>query len=195
MKKTILLGATKNKMVLGEFDLYRDNTFTASFDIGQLIYVDEIDEDYISDYWEDIWYGLDDATKLEYLEDGEITRDDWIKSQVDNSYYDDVIDCSCTYLQLDTKKGLANFETISCGQHDFTQDDFYNEMVFTNKEVVLELIDMWKQYHLKTITTEQVNRLNELLNQLEPYNYDTNERNVKEFVLGLVDNEEEANVN
>ena len=195
MKKTILLGATKNKMVLGEFDLYSDNIFTASFDIGELIYVDDIDEDYMSRYFEDLWDGFDDTTKLDCLRDGDITRDDWIESQIDDSYYDDIVDCSCTFLQIDTKKGLANFETISCGQHDFTQDDFYNEMVFTNKEVVLELIDMWKQYHLKTITTEQVNRLNELLNQLEPYNYDTNERNVKEFVLGLVDNEEEANVN
>ena len=147
MRRTFLLGATKNKMVLGEFDLYLDNIFTASFDIGELIYVD------------------------------------------------DIVDCSCTFLQIDTKKGLANFETISCGQHDITEDDFYNELVFTNKEVVLELLDMWKQYHLKTITTEQVNRLNELLNKLEPYNYDTNEENVKEFVLGIVDNEEEANVN
>ena len=54
---------------------------------------------------------------------------------------------------------------------------------------------MWEQYHLKTITTEQVNRLNELLDKLEPYNFDDNEANVKEFVLGVVDNEEEANIN
>ena len=40
-------------------------------------------------------------------------------------------------------------------------------VVFTNKEVVLELLDMWKQYHLKTITNEQVNRLNELLDKLD----------------------------
>lgn len=195
MRKTILLGATTHNMVLGEFDLYLDNIFTASFDIGELIYVDDIDEDYMSRYFKDLWDTFEDTTKLDCLMDGEITRDDWIQSQIDNSYYDDIVDCSCTFLQIDTKNGLANFETISCGQHDFTEDEFYNELVFTNKEVVLELIDMWKQYHLKTITTEQVNRLNELLNQLEPYNYDTNEENVKEFVLGIVDNEEEANVN
>ena len=75
------------------------------------------------------------------------------------------------------------------------EDEFYNDIVFTNKEVVLELLDMWEQYHLKTITTEQVGRLNELLDKLEPYNFDDNELNVKEFVLGVVDNEEEANVN
>ena len=195
MRKTFLLGATKNNIILGEFELCKDNLFAASFDIGQLIYVDDIDEDYIRNYFEDLWYDLDDATKLDYLEDGDITRDDWIQSHIDSTYYDDIIDCSCTYLQLDTKNGLVNFETIGCGQHDFTEDDFYKEMVFTNKEVVLELLDMWKQYHLKTITTEQVNRLKELLDKLEPYNFDDNELNVKEFVLGVVDNEEEANVN
>ena len=195
MRRTFLLGATKNNIILGEFELYKDNTFTASFDIGQLIYVDAIDEEYMKNYFEELWYGLDDATKLDYLEDGELTRYDWIQFRVENSYYDDIVDCSCTYLQLDTKKGLVNFETISCGQHNIKEDEFYNDIVFTNKEVVLELLDMWEQYHLKTITTEQVNRLNELLDKLEPYNFDDNEANVKEFVLGVVDNEEEANVN
>lgn len=195
MRKTFLLGATKNNIILGEFDLYKDNTFTASFDIGQLIYVDDIDEEYIRNYFEDLWYDLDDATKLDYLEDGDITRDDWIQSHIDSTYYDDIVDCSCTYLQLDTKDGLVNFETISCGQHNIKEDEFYNDIVFTDKEVVLELLDMWEQYHLKEFTTEQVTRLNELLDKLEPYDYDTNEENVKEFVLGVVDNEEEANVN
>lgn len=195
MRKTFLLGATKDNIILGEFELYKDNRFSASFDIGQLIYVDDIDEEYMMNYFQELWYDLDDATKLDYLEDGDITRDDWIQSQIDNSYYDDIIYCSCTYLQLDTKKGLVNFETISRGQHNIKEDEFYDDIVFTNKEVVLELLDMWEQYHLKTITTEQVTRLNELLDKLEPYDYDTNEENVKEFVLGVVDNEEEANVN
>lgn len=195
MRRTFLLGATKNNIVVGEFELYKDNVFAASFDVGQLLYVDDIDEEYMRNYFEDLWYNLDDATKLYYLGDGDITRDDWIQSQIDNTYYDDLVDCSCTYLQLDTKKGLVNFETVSCGQHNVIEDEFYNEIVFTNKEVVLELLDMWKQYHLTTLTPEQVTRLNELLEKLEPYNFDENELNVKEFVLGVVDSEEEANVN
>lgn len=195
MRRTFLLGATKNNIILGEFEVYKDNRFAASFDVGQLFYADDIDEDYMKNYFQDLWDGLDDATKLDYLEDGDITRDDWIQSHIDSTYYDDVVDCSCTYLQLDTKNGLVNFETISCGQHNIKEDEFYNDIVFTNKEVVLELLDMWEQYHLKEFTTEQVNRLNELLDKLEPYDYDTNVENVKEFVLGVVDNEEEANVN
>ena len=45
------------------------------------------DEEYMKNYFEDLWDVLDDATKLDYLEDGDITRDDWIQSQIDNSYY------------------------------------------------------------------------------------------------------------
>ena len=174
MKRTILLGVNNNTIYTGEFEVTTRNgykEFTASFNIGWAFDVDNID-DSAEDYFEELWNNSDDGKKLEMLQDGDITREE-AKENFINSIYDyrDIIDCSCTdYEVYDMPNGdTINFETESCGQCDIRREPDFENTIFTNKEAVMKLLEFWDNFHLKEITEAQEEEINNLLNELAPF--------------------------
>ena len=176
MRKTILLGVNGNTIYTGEFEVTTRNgyrEFTASFNIGWAFDVNNID-DSAEDYFEELWNISDDEGKLELLQDGEITkaeaRDNFINDTYYYSGYRAFIDCSCTDFEVSLPSGdTINFETGSCGQVDIREEPDFKGTVFTNKEAVMKLLELWDNFHLKEISKAQEEEINNLLNELAPF--------------------------
>lgn len=144
--------------------------FTASFNVGELVNIDDANED-AYDYYESIFDDCYDAkTKIDLLNGGERTKkdviDEWIRSEYD---YRDRVDCSCTDYEFTYKNITYNFETIGCGQHDIRTDS-YNWIFVNNK--VKDLLKMWNQYHLNEIDESNYNKLIEILKEFEQFEHD-----------------------
>ena len=175
MKRTILLGVNAGLIYTGEFEIGRlhegGKEFSASFNVGFAFDVDNIN-DRVEDYFEDLWNNSDDERKLEMLQDGDITREE-AKNNFVNSIYDyrDIIDCSCTDYEVDNMPNgdTINFETESCGQVDIREEPNFKDTVFTNKEAVMKLLELWDNFHLKEISMVQEEEINNLLNELAPF--------------------------
>lgn len=174
MRKTILLGVNNNTIYTGEFEVTTRNgykEFTASFNIGWAFDVNNID-DRVEDYFEDLWECSDDEKKLELLQDGDITREEAKDDFVDSVYdYRDIIDCSCTDYEVnDLPSGdTINFETVACGQVDIREEPDFKGTVFTNKQAVMKLLELWDDFHLKEISMVQEEEIESLLNELAPF--------------------------
>ena len=175
MKRTILLGVNAGLIYTGEFEIGRlsqgGKYFSASFNIGIGFDVDNID-DRAEDYFEELWNNSDDEGKLELLEDGDINREEAKEKFIDSIYdYRDIIDCSCTDYEVDNMPNgdTINFETGSCGQVDIREEPDFKGTVFTNKEAVFKLLEFWNNFHLKEITEAQEEEINNLLNELAPF--------------------------
>ena len=173
MRKKFLLGVMNDKIIIGEFEV-RDwngyNEFSASFDVGEAFNID-LSEDEIKDYWNEYFNCISDSEKLDILQDGERTKQDWLDEMVSNSYYSDIKDCSCTDLELEYSGSTINFETISCGQHDCRKDEEFKDMVFTNKEAFDKLMNLWDKYHLSKIDQDGLKEIEEIENLLEPFDW------------------------
>ncbi len=187
MEKKFLLGVIKNQIVIGEFEIKDWNgylEFSAHFSVGEAFDIN-LSESEIADWWEEYWYCLDEKGKLDALQDGERTKQDWIDEQVENTYYQDIKDCSCTDLEMDYNGVTINFETVSCGQHDVREDEFFNEMKFTNKEAFDKLMNLWDNYHLKEIDDNVKNEIDEIEELLQPYDFDCtwdSDNKVEDFI-------------
>lgn len=177
MKRTILLGVNGSQIYTGEFEVTTRNgykEFTASFNIGWAFDVDNID-DSAENYFEDLWNNSDDERKLELLQDGEITkaeaRDNFINDTYYYTGYRAFIDCSCTDFEIDDMPNgdTINFETGSCGQVDIREEPDFKNIAFTDKETVMKLLKLWDSFHLKEIPEAQEKELNNLLNELAPF--------------------------
>lgn len=174
MKRTILLGVNNNTIYTGEFEVTTRNgykEFTASFNIGWAFDVNNID-DSAEDYFEELWNNSDDEKKLELLQDGEITKAEAKNDFVDSIYdYRDIVDCSCTDYEIwfGEVGDTINFETVACGQVDIREEPDFKGTVFTNKEAVMKLFELWDNFHLKEITEAQEEEINNLLNELAPF--------------------------
>ena len=179
MKRTILLGVNNNTIYTGEFEVTTRNgykEFTASFNVGCAFDVNNIDDmDMAEQYFEELWNNSDDGKKLELLQDGEITkaeaRDNFINDTYYYTGYRAFIDCSCTDYEVDdmTNGDTINFETVACGQVDIREEPDFEKTVFTNKEAVMKLLEFWDNFHLKEITEVQEEEINNLLNELAPF--------------------------
>ena len=174
MKRTILLGVNNNTIYTGEFEVTTRNgykEFTASFNIGWAFDVDNID-DSAENYFEELWNDSDDERKLEMLEDGEITKEE-AKNNFVGSIYDqrDIIDCSCTDYEVDdmTNGDTINFETVACGQVDIREEPDFENTIFTNKEAVMKLLELWDNFHLKEISKAQEQEINSILESMSSY--------------------------
>ena len=193
MEKRFLLGTIGNKIVIGNVCLYENRNsekeFTASFDIGEAFDIDNIDTDYITGYYEDLFNDMDDVTKLEWLQNGDITRYDWIESQVNDNDYKDIKDCSCTDLEMEYTNSYGeemniNFESTCGGQHDIREEDGYNDMKYTNKKATEELLYLWDNYHLSSIkdNKEALEMYERVIKMLSNYEWDEQEENIKTFI-------------
>ena len=177
MRKTILLGVNGNTIYTGEFEVTTRNgykEFTASFNIGWAFDVNNID-DSAEQYFEELWNNSDDERKLELLQDGEITkaeaRDNFINDTYYYTGYRAFIDCSCTDYEVDdlTSGDTINFETVACGQVDIREEPDFEKTVFTNKEAVMKLLELWDNFHLKEITEAQEKEIGSLLDSMSSY--------------------------
>ena len=174
MRKTILLGVNGSQIYTGEFEVTTRNgykEFTASFNVGQAFDTEEDLETRAENYFEDLWECSDNSSKLDMLEDGDINREE-AKEKFINSIYDyrDIIDCSCTDFEVIVHNGdTINFETVACGQVDIREETDFENTIFTNKEAVMKLLEFWDNFHLKEITEAQEQEINNLLNELAPF--------------------------
>ena len=174
MKRTILLGVNNNTIYTGEFEVTTRNgykEFTASFNIGWAFDVNNID-DRAEDCFEELWNNSDDERKLELLQDGEITKAEAKNNFVDSIYdYRDIIDCSCTDYEIwfGEVGDTINFETVACGQVDVREETDFENTIFTNKEAVMKLLELWDNFHLKEITEAQEQEINSILESMSSY--------------------------
>ena len=176
MRKTILLEVNGSQIYTGEFEIRTlcqgGKEFSASFHVGEGFNTNEIEFYRYEDYFDSLWGCLDDSSKLDMLQDGEITkveaRDNFINSIYD---YRDIIDCSCTDYEVDDMLNgdIINFETVAWGQVDIREEPDFEKTVFTNKEAVMKLLELWDNFHLKEISKAQEEEINNLLNELAPF--------------------------
>ena len=144
--------------------------FSASFNVGELVNIDEENEN-AQEYYEMVFDDCYDAErKLDLLNNGERTKhdviDEWMRYEYD---YRDRIDCSCTDYEFTFDNITYNFRTGGCGQHDIRDDS--NEWQYVNNNVV-KLLKFWDQWHLKELTEESYQQLIELLQDMETYKND-----------------------
>lgn len=171
MKKTYIIGTYKNEydgegivtMDAEIREIYNEpeKTFSACFNVGELVNVDERDA---RDYYEYLFEDSDAESKLYYLQDGDITKEEFIENAINEEYdYRDRIDCSCTDYEFTKDGATYNFETIACGQHDAREDEGFEPI----REEVKELFKLWDNYHLKTLSPEDEKTINETLKRFE----------------------------
>lgn len=189
MRKEFLLGVKENEIILGEIEITNRNgykEFSASFDQGTAFNIEDVDNEYKENYFEDYWNSVDAETKLSLLEDGDLTKSE-VMDNWNEADYHDFIDCSCTDDEIDLTDGSTiNFETTSCGQYDCREDENFSEMIFTNKKAFDLIMELWDNYHLKNVENvkdfdEKINKINELLKNYEFYSTDS-EKFIKENI-------------
>ena len=179
MKRTILLGVNGSQIYTGEFEIRTlsqgGKYFSASFNIGIGFDVNNID-DRAEDYFEELWNNSDDERKLEMLQDGEITKAEARDNFINNTYYYTgyraFIDCSCTDYEVDINGDTINFETVAWGQVDIREETDFENTIFTDKETVMKLLELWDNFHLKEIPgakEQEINSILESMSSYEPY--------------------------
>lgn len=170
MKKEFFIGGSKdlhNIFTMGVEITYRNGyqEFTAHFNEGELFNVEERAGD-AEDYYEELWDCLDNDTKISYLQDGYITKDEWIQNCIDEECdYRDRIDCSCTDYEIEKDGNTYNFESIAGGQHDPRKCDYFIPV----NETVNKLLKFWDDHHLKEITDEEKEELMKLCEKMEEF--------------------------
>ena len=187
--KTILLGINNNMVITANVcitDRNGYNEFTTSFNVGEAFNVDErFDEDYRKDYFSERWDCLSSDEKLNELNDGYYTKDEVFEMWENNWYdYTDFIDCSCTNYEITHENKTINFETVSCGQHDVRDEDDYENMIFTNKELFELVMYYWDYYHLKEINEEQKKEIEDKIFNSEFLEYN---EEFEKFIINNLD--------
>lgn len=193
LRKNFLLGITENKIFMGEIEITTRNNykeFTASFDVGEAFDIDDIDEEYKDEYKSNYWDCLNAETKINFLEDGNITRKEFFENwEIYGEDYREYKDCSCTDFEVEIENGqIINFETICCGQHDIREEkEEFKNIQFTNKKAVMLILELWDKYHLKNIENEQEeieSKIKYIIEKLDKYDKRQykNTENIKNFI-------------
>lgn len=197
IRKKYLLGVNKKRVFIGDFEIRNwngYNEFTASFSVGKAFNIENIDNEYIYNYMKDLWDSVDDETKLNWLDDGEITKQEYFEQSTQYAEYREIVDCSCTDYEITLKDGKTiNFKTTGCGQCDIREQEDFEEIKFTNKNGVMLLLELWDKYHLKKIEAEdeaeileKINKMMELLGDFDRFHCE----NIEDFLVENVDMEE-----
>ena len=197
LRKKFLLGVNKeeNKIYFGEIEITTRNgykEFTANFDIGEAFDVEDIDETYTDEYMENYWDCLSAERKIECLEDGEITKEDFFENwEIEADDYRDYKDCSCTDFETELNNGQTiNFESTCGGQCDIRENqEEYKNIIFTCKKAVKLILNLWDKYHLKNIEENQEeiqDKINYILEKLNKYNCREYE-NIENFIKANIE--------
>lgn len=183
MRKTFLLGIIKNRIITGEIEITTRNgyeEFTACFNEGEAFKIDEINEDYKMDYYNELWNSFDANGKLDLLFDGDRTKEEVFRDWSCNDGYREIIDCSCTDYEIEKDGTTINFETIGAGQCDCREDNDFNKMKFTNKKAFKMLMELWDCKHLKEVNEEDKKKFEEIEQLLA--NYEEYEKGFYSFI-------------
>ena len=170
IKKEFIIGGSKDLHNIFTMKLevtYRNNyqEFTASFNEGELINIDERNED-ARGWYEEMFDCADNESKLYYLQDGDRTKEEWIDACIAEEYdYRYRIDCSCTDYEINRDGVTYNFETVGCGQHDPRNTEYFTPVDGT----VDKLLKFWDLHHLGEITDEEKKELLKLCDKMEKY--------------------------
>ena len=189
LKKTILIGVKNNQIITADIEIRDWNgypEFSACFNHGEAFNVDTIDEDYKRQYAEDYWDCMDDKTKLNMLDDGNITKDEALDQLINDGYYGDYhdfIDVSCTDYELTHDGKTINFDTIGAGQYDVREDDDFEDMIFTDVGMFNMIMYYWDNYHCKEINTKQIEEIKNFMNT----KYSEYSEEFDEFIINNID--------
>ena len=166
MRRKFLLGVTKDdELAFGEIEIFEHDTprkgeFTASFFTVRPFNSSEEDfEQYCEDYIE----GFDDATKYHLCETLCCSPQELVDRFASHSDWQEVLDCSLypETFYIDEDEWL--FESSSCGQHDLRKDGM---RLYTDEKAFNLLQELWDEYHLKPLTEDGKQILNEITDRL-----------------------------
>lgn len=177
MRKNFLLGVIKNRIITGEIEITTRNgykEFTACFNEGEAFKIEDINEQYKSDYYEELWSCYSVEQKLDLLDDGEKTKEEVFSNWSYNDDYRQIIDCSCTDYEMEVNGEEINFRSTCGGQYDVREESDFDEMIFTNKKAFNQLMKLWDEKHLKKITEEEEKQIEELEKTFEKYEEEEN---------------------
>lgn len=165
-RKTLLLGVKNNQVITADLVLRDWNgypEFSACFNVGDAFNIDSIDDDYKTEYFEEIWNCYDAESKLNLLNDGEKTKDEVFENWMSDCDYHEVKDCSCTDYELTNNGKTINFETTSGGQYDVRKDSDFEDMIFTDEKLFNDIMYYWDTFHLKQVNDEQIEEIKKLM--------------------------------
>lgn len=165
-KATLLLGVKNNQIITADLELRDWNgypEFSACFNEGDAFNIDSIDDDYKTEYFDELWNCYDAETKLNLLNDGEKTKEDVISDWEYYSSYTEIKDCSCTNYELTNNGKTINFETGGCGQHDVREDSDFKDMIFTDEKLFNDIMYYWDNFHISKVNEEQIAEIEKLM--------------------------------
>lgn len=195
-RKTYLLGVVDNTIltcnVEKRYKLNNCNQVAISFNVGELIDIDDINEDNIRDYFEEMFDCMDSDTKIDWLKNGDITKDEWLDNQVADCNYRSMYDCSCTDYEITVNDTNYNFETTCGGQHDIRKEDNFKDFVYTNKKAFNLIMKLWDNYHIKKLSDEENEKVDNMIEEITTLlnDYDCNDFENNNCYKFVVDNME-----
>lgn len=182
-EKVYLLGVMKDNTILTcdiekRYQLNNCNQVAIHFNLGRLFNINNTD-DFLRSYFEEYFDNADDRTKICLLENGDITREEYINNEVANSDYQDVCDCSCTNYEIVVNNNTYNFTTDCGGQYDVRENDNFKNFIFTNKKAFDLVMMLWDNYHIKKLNDDENNMVNNTINDINTLlkNYDCSDFN------------------
>ena len=199
MRKRYLLGISKDgELAFGEMELYtwshKPEEFAASFELVRPFnYTNTVDEDFISDWLEDI----DKETKFDWCEEGGCSPQE-LPTYLLEKYGPDgwseapdmFLDCSLYPEDIFIGEDTWKFESISCGQIEDIADRMET---YINKELFDRLIDFWKKYHLQKLDSQQLAEAEQLMEDFRAFYADVDEYTfAADFCKKIAGEEEEV---
>lgn len=184
-RKKYLLGVLDNTILTCDIEkrykLNNRNEVSVCFEVGELINVDDIDEDYVRDYFEETFDCYDSNMKIWCLQDGYITKDEWLDNQVADCDYRDVYDCSCTDYEISVNDTKYNFNSTCGGQYDVREESNFKDFIYTNKKAFNLIMKLWDNYHIKKLSDEENKKVDDMIGEIDTllndYNCDDFENN------------------
>ena len=158
MRQRILLGATVDgEIAFGEVEL-TDKGLSVGFDTVKPFDTNDIDEDYTEDYL----YDLDKETKYNLCCQYECSPQDLAYEFFIDHTVDEIVDCFLYPVDIEVNGTTYMFESVGCGQQELE-----NSMEeYADKAVFKELINLWKQYHLRKLSSEVYKQVCERVGKL-----------------------------
>jgi len=166
MREKYLIGATKdNEIVFADFGIETRNgypEFVASFDTVRPF--NEEDAESAEDYYERLIDEMDaqwcwDKVQLYDCAPSELATYLAWEEEAD---IQDIYDCSLYPEIIDVDGVNYYFESSACGQHDTRKDMRF----YTSKNLYNKLHELWDAYHLKRVSQEVIDEVQQLKRDL-----------------------------
>ena len=173
MSRTVfLMGLTKQEeLAFAEFEVTTRNgynEFTACFDTVTTLFVDddvreEQVESILDCYEKEDLYNLCERYDCSPRELSEECIKDWTDEELFDTY------SQLNSIELDDDE-LIIFTNCSGGQHDVRKDGGFVWQV--NEELNNKVLELWDNYHLKEVSDDVINTVNELIQQAKQIDAD-----------------------